>query len=189
MSIKAFEKTFGVEFCAYITCGHEYIEELMFSGLTISPDLEFRKKYLPIIEKSSGDENLVLSFINNHVGYGVFAAKDFQEGDFIVRYGGHLTPSESLKDKSYLMASGVEGMGLNAAKKRNLGGMINHSNNANAESQCVFDCGAELAIITAKTSITKGHQVTIDYSKKYWTKNALKAHKLEDLGKVPALPL
>jgi hypothetical protein len=80
------------------------------------------------------------------------------------------------------MASGVEGVGLDALQYRNLGGMINHSPNANAESQCIFDRGAEQAVIIAKTSIPKGAQILIDYSQNYWTKGALKSHKLEELS-------
>jgi len=87
------------------------------------------------------------------------------------------------------MASVVEGMGLTALKKRNLGGMVNHSLTPNAESQCIFDCGAELVIIIAKSFIAKGHQILIDYSKHYRTRATMKAQKLEKLSSVPPLSL
>jgi hypothetical protein len=92
ISIKEFESLFNVTFMPYITSGQEYIEELFFSGFSISkPDMQFRKKYFPLIYQSSGDENLVIAKINDQVGFGVFAGKDFQEGDYIVRYGGKIT--------------------------------------------------------------------------------------------------
>jgi len=81
--------------------------------------------------------------VSSNVGFGVYAAKDFQEGDFIVRYGGKLTATgklsesfteseDNVKDKSYNMACGVEGIGLDGKKFRNLGGFINHSTSPNA---------------------------------------------------------
>src|SRR5690606_24960680 len=85
--IQAFEEEFNVKFTPYIICDQTYIEELLFSGLAIDTiDKEFRAKYLSTIYSFSGDENLILAKVNDNVGYGVFAAKDFQEGDFIVRY-------------------------------------------------------------------------------------------------------
>jgi hypothetical protein len=49
-----------------------------------------RGTYLSQVYQSSGDENLILKKVNDSVGYGVFAAKDFKKGDYIVRYGGEL---------------------------------------------------------------------------------------------------
>jgi len=100
-----------------------------------------------------------------------------------------LTLLAKLKDRSFTMASGLEGIGLDATHYRNLGGIINHSKAANAESQCIFERGAEQAIITAKTTILKGHQILIDYSKNYWTKKVAKEKKLQDLTYVPPLSL
>ncbi len=87
------------------------------------------------------------------------------------------------------MASGLEGIGLDASAYRNLGGMINHSSTPNCETQCIFDRGAEQAVIIAKTAIAKGQQLLIDYSKNYWTKSALKSHKLEDITNTLTLSL
>lgn len=61
----------------------------MFSGFNVGEkDEEFRSKYLSVMEQSSGDENLVFAEISDQVGWGAFAARDLQPGDFIVRYGG-----------------------------------------------------------------------------------------------------
>jgi hypothetical protein len=89
--VSKFEQLFKVKFSPSVICTEDYIEELMFSSLSISPDLEFREKYSNFMYNTSGDENLILSKISDEVGWGVFAAKDFKEGDFIVRYGGCLT--------------------------------------------------------------------------------------------------
>jgi len=190
LAVSKLEKILDVNYNSEILCDNDYIFELMFSGFSITePDMKFRETYLPLIYSSGGDENLILAEVSPNVGFGVFAAKDFQEGDYIVRYGGKLSSQDNIKDKAYNMASGVEGIGLDGKKFRNLGGMINHCSNCNAESQCVFDKGAEQALITAKTFIPKGHQILLDYSRNYWTKKALKSLTFEDLSLTKPLSL
>jgi len=169
ISIQEFEELFQVNFCPVIRCGHEYIEELMLSGLSIDPDIEFRKKFEDILTERTGDEDLVLAYIDDSIGYGVFAGKDFTAGEFVVRYGGYLSLSDSIEDRDFVMDSGIEGIGLDAKKFRNLGGMINHSAHPNVESQCFFYGGAEQALITAIKDIKKGTQLLLDYdTTKYW---------------------
>lgn len=88
------QKLFDVTFCPFIRCTSDYLLELMYSGFSINTvDTEFRKKHQKHIwEESTGDQhNVILAKIDDRVGYGVFAAKDFEAGDFIVRYGGCLT--------------------------------------------------------------------------------------------------
>jgi len=135
-----FEKIFNVQWTPYLKCDFYYIEELLFSGFSVEEkDMEFRSKYMDIIEQSSGDENLILSKIDDTIGYGVFSNKDYNEGDFIVRYGGFITKESKISNRSYCMTSGIEGVILDATKYRNLGGMINHSIIPNAEAKCIFE--------------------------------------------------
>ncbi|PRP89471.1 hypothetical protein PROFUN_01334 [Planoprotostelium fungivorum] len=190
MSVEQFEGITGTIFTPFLVCGTEYIEELMFSGMSIeNPDAEFRNRYVPAIYNESGDERVVLHKIDDVVGYGVFACQDIAEGEYIMRYGGYLNSTDKVQTKSYLMASGLEGVGLDSFKYRNMGGMINHSTDANAESQCIFDRGAEQAVIIAKKNITKGTQILINYSKNYWSKKEMKAGQMKELKNIPPLPL
>lgn len=169
--ISKFEETFSVTWMPYFRIDRRYIFELMYSGFTVGEkDMEFRKKYTDVIYNSSGDSQLILAFISDQVGYGAFADKDFQVGDFIVRYGGFVQKEGKVSSHAYCMSSGVEGVILNSEKYRNMGGMINHSkgNGANAEAKCIFDLGVEQAIIVATKFIPKGHQIFIDYSDAYF---------------------
>jgi len=118
--------------------------------------------------KKTGDEDLVLAYIDETIGYGIFAGKDYSLGDFVVRYGGYLSNSDSIVDRDFVMDSGIEGIGLDAKKFRNLGGMINHSARPNVESQCFFYGGVEQALITATKDIKKGDQLFLDYDTNYW---------------------
>eukprot|EP01127_Copromyxa_protea_P013049 TRINITY_DN3464_c0_g1_i2.p1 TRINITY_DN3464_c0_g1~~TRINITY_DN3464_c0_g1_i2.p1 ORF type:complete len:285 (+),score=77.95 TRINITY_DN3464_c0_g1_i2:473-1327(+) len=163
-----FEEKMNVKWGQYYKCSQEYIFELLFSGFAVGDkDMKFREKYFPILEKTSGDDNLVLAKISEEVGYGVYAARDFEEDEFIVRYVGKFVIDEAEENRVYCMESGMEGIVLSALSYRNLGAMINHSSSPNAEARCVFDVGVEQAIIISTRAIKKGEQILIDYSKTY----------------------
>jgi hypothetical protein len=105
ISTSKFEEYFKVKFTPFPRADNDFVEELLFSGLSIKPDHDFRyvfslllcdgcrKKYVPFVYENSGDNNVVLAKINDNVGWGVFAARDFKEGEFVVRYGGKITKS------------------------------------------------------------------------------------------------
>ena len=81
------------------------------------------------------------------------------------------------------MDCGIYGIGLDATSFRNLGGMINHSDNPNAESNAVVAFGVEQPLIIAKTQIKKGEQIFIDYGKKFWKKSKEKPQDLSQIMK------
>eukprot|EP01120_Amphizonella_sp_Union-15-10_P017612 TRINITY_DN9823_c0_g1_i1.p1 TRINITY_DN9823_c0_g1~~TRINITY_DN9823_c0_g1_i1.p1 ORF type:complete len:417 (+),score=75.77 TRINITY_DN9823_c0_g1_i1:72-1322(+) len=167
-TINQFEQNLKVHWCPGYLCDHDYIEELMFCGVSIEKDVSFREKYLKQIEGSSGDQNLILSKIDDVVGYGVFAKKDFKKEEIIVRYGGFISSSKKKTDRAYSIASGIEGILLDSSTHRNLGGMINHCTDPNAQLECIFHRGAEHAVVIALKDIPKGQQILIDYSENYF---------------------
>lgn len=66
--VSKFEETFGVKWGQYYRCTNDYIFELLFSGFSIGEkDMKFRHKYFPIMEKTSGDDNLILAKISDEV--------------------------------------------------------------------------------------------------------------------------
>jgi hypothetical protein len=169
--ISKFEETMNVTWMPYFHIDRHYLFELMYSGFAVGEkDMKFREKYGKIIYKSSGDSQLILAKISDTVGFGVYAGKSFQVGDFIVRYGGHIQKEENVSSHAYCMTSGVEGVILNSEKMRNMGGMVNHvkGDAANAEAKCIFDKGVEQAIIVATKYIPRGYQILIDYSDSYF---------------------
>eukprot|EP01133_Synstelium_polycarpum_P011940 gene11940-13915_t len=147
----------------------DYLVELCFSPFQINADLAFRQQYMSQIMTSGGESNVVLGWISEAVGWGVFAARDLKAGEYIVRYGGRITMGEKMTTLAYNMMLSFDDYGLDASSLRSLGGMINHSaNHHNAESQCIFESGAEQALITATRFIPRGTQILIDYSQSYW---------------------
>ncbi|KAK5578800.1 hypothetical protein RB653_008473 [Dictyostelium firmibasis] len=182
-SIKELESKLNIIYTSNVLSTNDYLVDLLFSSLQINPDLNFRNKYLSLINNSGGEENVILGFISESVGWGLFAGKDFKSGDFIVRYGGMITMNDKMETTNYNMMISNEDFGLDASKYRSMGGMINHSNKfKNAESECIFEYGCEQALITATKSIKKGEQIFIDYSKSFWGENQNDSEQMIELG-------
>ncbi|EGG23421.1 hypothetical protein DFA_05553 [Cavenderia fasciculata] len=168
-TLDRFERELSIHYDASITASLEYLIELCFSSFQINADQTFRDKYLKMIERSGGEENVIVGWISDQVGWGLYANKDFQKGEYIVRYGGRINSAENMVTHCYNMMSSMDGFGLDAYRHRSMGGMINHSaKHKNAESECIFEYGAEQAIITATKFIGRGQQIFIDYSNSYW---------------------
>lgn len=148
----------------------DYIEELMFGGYeppTVK-DTEFRAKYFESLESNLGESGVVIAWINNEVGWGCYAAKNFKKGEFIVAYLGQFVSKKVQKDRSYSMASSIDGIILDASTHRNLAAYINHSATPNAEAQGVFHKGVDRIIISALQPISIGQQICLNYGEDYF---------------------
>ncbi|EFA75028.1 hypothetical protein PPL_11713 [Heterostelium album PN500] len=177
-TIDRLERELSIVYCPRILATTNYLVEMCFSSMEINADMAFRSKYLDLINKTGGEENVILGWIGEQVGWGVYAARDIHKDQFIVRYGGRLTNNESMVTACYNMMTSMEDFGLDAYRYRSMGGMINHSSkHANAESICMFEYGAEQAIITATKFIPKGQQIFINYSNSFWKPEAANDEK------------
>lgn len=156
--------------CPYYKITEDYVEELMFGGYEApnKKDMEFRKKYFDSLEHNAGEDGIVVAWVSDEVGWGCYAAKEFRLGDFIVAYNGEFVSKRRQKARDYAMASSLEQIVLDASKHRNLAAFINHSANANAEAQGVFDRGVDRIVITATRKIPIGQQICIDYGTAYF---------------------
>lgn len=171
-SIEKFDSEFNVRWSPRYYISTEYLEELMFSGFQVGEkDETFRKNYLDKILKSTGDENIVICYIDEKVGWGAYAGRDFKKDEYIITYTGQFINKSLQKDRSYSMQSGLEGIILDSKYYRNLASFINHSENSNVESTCIFHKGIELAVILATRDIEKGEQLLLNYGEMYFKKN------------------
>ncbi len=169
MSVAQLEQRFSLHFTPEPLADLEYIVELLFSGLCIQPDVEFRARIASTFPHAcAGDERVILARVNETVGHGVFAAQRYEIGELIVSYGGRISKANQVEDRSYAMSSGIEGFVLDATRYRNMGGFVNHSKNPNAEAQCIFDRGREFVVLMALKRIERGEQILIDYTSQYW---------------------
>lgn len=156
----------------------EYVEELMFAGYEApdQKDLAFRQKYFPLLEADAGLENLVVAYIDDRVGFGVYAAKPFKAGEFITSYYGEFVAKKRQKFRDYSMACSVDAIVLDASYYRSMGSFINHSNQPNAEAQGVFDKGIDRIVILATRPIPVGQQICIDYGAAYFKRKQKKGN-------------
>jgi hypothetical protein len=174
-----------IEWAPNYSITDDYVEELMFGGYEApdQKDMEFRRKYFPLLERNAGEDGLVVAFINTQVGWGCYAAKPFAKGDFIVGYTGAFVSKKLQKFRDYAMACSLDAIVLDASHRRNLGAFINHSSQPNAEAQAVFDRGIDRIVITAAKAIPIGQQICIDYGTAYFkTKAKAKTDKKDDKG-------
>lgn len=158
------------EWCSQYKITDDYVEELMFGGYEAptKKDMEFRKKYSDLAERNAGEDGIVVAWVNDEVGWGCYAAKEYRLGDFIVAYTGEFVLKRRQKARDYAMVCSLEQIVLDASKYRNLGAFINHSSKANAEAQGIFDRGIDRIVITATKKIPIGQQICIDYGSAYF---------------------
>lgn len=123
---------------------------------------------------------VVIKWIGEGIGNGVFIEEKIRSGAFVGEYVGIVKkkklfqrqnlytmryPTLYLNKKEYIIDS--ESFG-------NFTRFINHSNNPNLELESIFISPFTRMIFTAKRNIEKGEQLTFDYGKVYWKKKVFK---------------
>jgi hypothetical protein len=126
---------------------------------------------------------LYLKYINNEVGYGVFAETNLYEDDFIQEYAGHVISAEQLfyngrnLNNSYLMTLfpsmschlQTPDMMIDAKKAGNFTRFINHSEKPNVKIKLVLDAEGLWHVVFFMGRTTHAdEQLFIDYGRKYW---------------------
>lgn len=111
------------------------------------------------------DNDIIVQKSRPGLGYGLFAARLFQNGEFVIEYRGVRIPTayaDALKTR-YLFEID-EQWTIDGSSRRNLARYINHS--------CVPNCEAALRggriLIFAARRINCGEELTIDYGDEYF---------------------
>jgi hypothetical protein len=141
--------------------------------------------------RAPDEHSVVVAWVDERVGWGLFAGKRFEAGDYVCRYGALATASDAIVNRDYTMTSGVPGVAYDAVKYRNVGGFINHDALPNVSvyapmcwccdqsyfsivltffcrRSCVFECGCEQIVVLASETIERGQQLFHDYSRQFW---------------------
>lgn len=119
---------------------------------------------------------IFLRYIDPTIGWGVFAARDFQKMEFIAEYSGKLRRRKrSLDQKNaycfeYILAPGIiTHYAIDARDQGGIGRFINHSSAPNLLSTlATVDHIPHIVLITNET-IPKGTQLCYDYGSDYWS--------------------
>lgn len=115
-----------------------------------------------------------LRWIDDRIGWGVFAERDFMPTEYIAEYSGVVRKRVAQDAKNgycfeYPLAPGADSPYLIDAQDR--GGIsryINHSNRPNLTSLSVHVEGVNHIVLYTVKKISKGDQLCYDYGPDYW---------------------
>lgn len=118
----------------------------------------------------------LIGWISDEVGYGLFAAKDFEEGEWIGEYTGRVRPYYRLHPDtnsyclhyptrfwswSYWMVDAL--FGGNETR------FINDTGDPNLEFRCLVDRDRILhMVLYTRCPVIKGEELTVSYGSDYW---------------------
>ena len=118
--------------------------------------------------------DVTLRYIDSSLGWGVFAARDFKEMEFISEYAGKVRKRRWSDKKNaycfeYLVASGHStSYVIDACGQGGIGRYINHSFTPNLISALVTIDHVSHVILVTHQRIPKGTQLSFDYGATYW---------------------
>jgi len=144
------------------------------SGGVMTESLELGEKFARQIQ--AGELPVVsVRFVNDQVGYGLFAEEEIVEGFFVGEYTGLVRENnrryfEPLNHYCYEYPV-TDAMGRSFvidATQGNLTRFINHSFKPNLKPRYAFLDGFYHCIFIAQRTIAKGTQLTYDYGQSYW---------------------
>ncbi len=117
----------------------------------------------------------IIRWIDEDIGYGLFAGKDLLEGEYIAAYTGKVREIDPIhKDiNSYCFHYPTRWLAKNytvidSLQQGNETRFINHSNQPNLETRWIYDRGLMHLCFFAVKFIPKGTQLTFNYGKDFW---------------------
>ena len=119
---------------------------------------------------------LSIRFINDQIGYGVFAEADIAEGEMVGEYTGQINDTATLKTTKYTWVYPVThdqrgkpvSLSLDALKFGNEMRYVNHDYKPNAAMQTIPQGGIWHIVYIANRPIKKGEQILTNYGTGYW---------------------
>ena len=122
-----------------------------------------------------------MQYMNDIVGYGIFADDDIKEGQFIGEYTGMVFNSNMLVSIPCFSMKYVWNINtperypdfthilyVDGRKKGNFTRSINHSFDPNVKALCIFEDKEWHLIYIACKAIAKDQQLLVDYGQDYW---------------------
>ncbi len=118
---------------------------------------------------------VALKWIDDTLGFGVFAQQRIQSCTFIGEYTGVIKDlgKRSTKDNYYCVQYTSWGirrkkLSIDAQNSGNFTRFINHSQTPNLGLQSIYWCGLPRMVLVSLKEIEKGEQLTFDYGSLFW---------------------
>lgn len=144
--------------------------------------------------KTGYEAHMYLKYINEKIGYGVYADAPINEHDIIGEYTGRLIDQETafqlpLEKTACLMALPDCYMGYNypktlyvdAMKAGNFTRFINHSYDPNVNSKLLYDGVLWHVLFTAAKNVDRNKQLFFNYGSGYWCIRGIEPIKLDEI--------
>lgn len=169
----------------------EYILE-RFDGLRYAEDLQFRERLERLLVASHqhaglrfqmrrlpGRAPVFIRLIDTTIGFGLFAARELEEGELVGEYAGYVSYSDAVTDRTYCYEYPALHYGgedtvlvLDAGELGNETRFINHDTREVVNHGMEFFNGHWRVVFAVKTRIEKGEQLFINYGPGYWEGSA-----------------
>jgi SET domain-containing protein len=126
--------------------------------------------------RSSYIAKVYVKWVNDIVGYGLFAAEDIKRRSFIGEYTGIVAPNTEVHDTSYAWGFSLKKhddepdneLMVDALKAGNEMRFVNHSYSPNVAQEWIAVDGAWHVVFLAKKTIKKDSQILVSYGENYW---------------------
>lgn len=119
--------------------------------------------------------DVYVKFIDDKIGYGLFANSDIEKGALIGEYTGIILDSSSLKDSTWAWSYPIhlykDRLPKSSLDAKNAGGAMRFANDntdPNAGVEYIFLDGLVRILYVAKVDIKKEEQIFVSYGSGYW---------------------
>lgn len=165
----------GEQPCTYVNS--DIISATLFKRIFSKKNED--KEYTPYTPPISGEEDFVVVKIDDIVGNGLFALRDFKKGEIVCHFLGKLdiSYSEFTFNDNYGLAN--DDILCYGEQYRSLAMVINHSSKANVEvrvGQCSIIPRLE---VIALHSIKVGDQLFLDYGQEWFEGRNMQEREIE----------
>jgi hypothetical protein len=112
--------------------------------------------------------DVVVRWIDDSIGWGVFAGKAFKEMEYITEYSGKVRKYERRDNKNTYTLHYITSYIIDAQNQGGFGRFINHSSQPNLLLTLATVDSIEHAILITTRAIEKGEQIVYNYGPDYW---------------------
>ena len=178
ISIKNFFKTLGLQYCPFLIFDkNDFAVKKRINNNKIKLTIKEQEKesYANMInykwKKETLNPELYILYINDKVGYGLFANQNFGIGDFIREYCGTVTSKREECSKYYCYDYFDDKSNIIIAPRKtgNELQFANHSEYPNVDWKTIIGNDNKYHVIfVAIKNIEKDEQILVDYGENYW---------------------
>jgi hypothetical protein len=172
------ENYFGVKYLRDPIISTDIVKNRSADDLKYLKSKDLDIKYSDLVRDIRAHKmvDMYVKFVNDTVGFGLFANTDIKAGEFIGEYTGDLV--EELDDGSYAWnypskefykdELNIPNLSMDAKYAGNGIRFSNHSENHNASTHYVFVDGILRVIYVALKDIKKDEEILSNYGEEYW---------------------